>query len=428
MKSFSILGCLLIAWAAATGQVAKNAAKDTLPPPFASKSVMNFSDVVGWDPDHVPLAPAGFTVTKFAVGFNNPRWLFVAPNGDVLVAESNSNHSLREKIGAHLVGASESNSLKNSADRIILLRDKTGDGLPDEKDTLLTGLHQPFGMLILGDWLYVANTDALIRFPYKTGQTKISSKAQMLTTLPAGKNNRHWTRNIIASADGSTIYIAVGSGTNIAEKGMANEVLRANILEIKPDGTGKKIYASGLRNPVGMAWNPQTHLLWAAVNERDELGDELVPDYLTQVHRNGFYGWPYSYYGQHVDPRIKESKPELVKKAIVPDVDLGSHTASLGLVFYTDNSFPEKYKHGAFITQHGSWNRSRLSGYKVIFIPFKNGRPSGPPEDFLTGFVVDPEKNEVRGRPVGIAVLKDGSLLVTDDTSNMLWHIRYHGN
>ena len=408
-----------------TGFTQQKRVRDSLPAPFATESVMNFSDVIGWGEDKTPLAPEGFTVTSYAIGFDNPRWLYVAPNGDVFLAESNTEHSLIEKVGAGIVGASESNSLKKSADRIVILRDKNGDGLPDEKDTLVTGLHQPFGMLILGSWLYVANTDALVRFPYQPGQIKITGKPEKLTDLPAGKYNRHWTRNIIASEDKKKIYIAVGSGTNVAERGMDNEVMRADILEMNPDGTGKRIYSSGLRNPVGMAWNPQTSLLWAAVNERDELGDELVPDYFTQVQEGGFYGWPYSYFGQHLDPRIKEPNMELVKKAIEPDVDLGSHTASLGLIFYNGNSFPEKYRHGAFITQHGSWNRSKLSGYRVLFVPFSNGKPSGPPEDFLTGFIVDPKKNEVRGRPVGIVELKDGSLLIADDTSNRLWRVEY---
>jgi glucose/arabinose dehydrogenase len=430
MKITIILSIVLLSCFAGLGQSATAVKKtsDGLPPPHATESVMNFSDVIGWGSIGVPVAPEGFTVTNYAIGFDNPRWLYVLSNGDILLAESNTEHSFSEKIAADIVGASESNSLKKSANRIILLRDKTGNGIPDEKDTLLTGLQQPFGILQLGNWLYVANTNALMRFPFSVGQTKITSKGEKLIDLPAGKYNRHWTRNIISSPDGKKIYIAVGSGTNIAEKGMANEIERADILEINPDGSGKKIYASGLRNPVGMDWNPQSHQLWVSVNERDELGDDLVPDYLTQVHKNGFYGWPYSYFGQHLDPRIKESKPDLVKRAIVPDVNLGSHTASLGLRFYSGKSFPEKYKFGAFVTQHGSWNRSILSGYKVVFIPFKDGRPSGPPEDFLTGFVVNPSKNEVRGRPVGIVMLKDGSLLVADDTSNMIWHISYHAN
>ena len=403
--------------------------KDTLPPPNATKSVMNFSKVIGWKENEMPVAPNGFTVTKYAEGFQNPRWMYVLPNGDVLVAEANSNYTFIQKAGAVVTGASKADDLSHSADRIILLRDTNNDGTPDEKDTLLSkenGLNQPFGMLVIGNWLYVGNTNALIRFPYKIGQTKITEAAEKILDLPAGKSfkdNRHWTRNLLANADNSKIYIAVGSSSNIAENGIDNEILRANILEVNPDGSGMKVYASGLRNPVGMGWAPGTTTLWAAVNERDELGDDLVPDYLTGVKPGGFYGWPYAYYGQHIDVRVKETKTDLVKKTIVPDFNLGSHTASLGLAFYTKKSFPVKYQGGVFIAQHGSWNRSVLAGYKVVYVPFSNGKPSGKAEDFLTGFVADLDKDKVYGRPVGLAVLNDGSLLVTDDASNTIWKV-----
>jgi glucose/arabinose dehydrogenase len=355
--------------------------------------------------------------------------MYVTPNGDILVAESNSNLKLIEKAGAIIMGASKADDLAHSADRITLLRDTNNDGMPDKRDTLLTadnGLNQPFGMLVMGNWLYVANTNGVVRFPYKTGQTKITEKAQKLVELPAGKGfreNRHWTRNIIANADNTKIYIAVGSGSNVAENGIAKETNRACILEMNPDGTGLRMYASGLRNPVGMGWAPGTKTLWTAVNERDELGDDLVPDYLTSVKKRAFYGWPYSYYGQHVDARVKPQMPALVKTAIVPDVDLGSHTASLGLAFYTKNQFPAKYQGGAFIAQHGSWNRSILSGYRIVYVPFKNGKPAGRPQDFLTGFIADLDKEEVYGRPVGVVVLPDGSLLVTDDAGSTIWRV-----
>jgi glucose/arabinose dehydrogenase len=264
----------------------------------------------------------------------------------------------------------------------------------------------------------------MVRYKYIPGQTKITGQPEKITDLPAGKHNRHWARNIIANSDTSKIYIAVGSGSNVAENGIANEILRANILEINPDGSDLKIYASGLRNPTGMGWAPGTKTLWTVVNERDELGDELVPDYFTSVRQGGFYGWPYAYFGQHKDPRVKELQPVLVKKTIVPDVNVGSHTASLGLAFYTAQSFPEKYQGGVFLAQHGSWNRSVLSGYKVIFIPFVNGKPAGKSEDFLTGFIANLEKNEVHGRPVGIIVTPEGSLLLTDDISNTIWRVR----
>ncbi|MBC8766734.1 sorbosone dehydrogenase family protein [Arenibacter sp. BSSL-BM3] len=397
---------------------------DSLPPLTASKSVSNYSKVIGWKNGRVPNAPNGFNVTKYADGFKNPRWMYTAPNGDVLVAQSNSNYPLWKKIGAWLIGASRSKSFKNSADVITLLRDTDHDGSPDIRQTFLKHeLNQPFGMLIMGKWFYVANTDAVLRFPYDTGQLKISGPAERIIDLPAGKANRHWTRNIVSNDDNSKIYIAVGSGSNIAEKGLEKEVLKANILEINPDGTGLRVFASGLRNPVGMDWQPETETLWTAVNERDGLGNNLVPDYLTQVKENGFYGWPYVYYGQNEDPRVSYIKPAKIKETLLPDVNLGPHTASLGLLFYRGETFPEKYRHGAFVAQHGSWNRDKLSGYKVVFIPFKKGKPSGDPEDFLTSFIVDSEKDKVYGRPVGLAMLPDGSLLVTDDVTNTIWRV-----
>jgi glucose/arabinose dehydrogenase len=405
-------------------QAKKTTQADSLPAPYATKSTRNLCKVIDWEDQVTPIAPNGFVVEKFADGFENPRWMYVTPNGDVLVAESNANHSFVEQVGGAIIGANKSNSLKHSADRISLLRDTNKDGIPDQRDTLLTGLNQPFGMLVIGKWLYVGNTDALVRYPYKAGQTRISDLPEKIIDLPAGDHNRHWTRNIITNSDSSKIYIAVGSGSNVAENGIANELLRADILEINLDGSDLKVYASGLRNPVGMGWAPGTKTLWTAVNERDELGDELVPDYLTSVQRGGFYGWPYCYFGQHMDPRVKEEQPELVKKTIVPDVPLGSHTASLGLAFYTANAFPKKYQGGVFVSQHGSWNRSVLSGYKVVFIPFAKGKPSGKPEDFLTGFIADLEKNEVHGRPVGLTLLRDGSLLVADDVTNTIWRVR----
>jgi glucose/arabinose dehydrogenase len=388
----------------------------------ATKSVRNYCKVIGWK-EETPIAPEGFVVEKFADGFENPRWMFITPNGDILVAESNSNHSLIEKVGGTILGASRSNNLRHSADRISLLRDSDNDGFPEQKVTFLTGLNQPFGMLIMGKWLYVGNTNALVRYPYITGQTKITGQPEKIVDLPAGKPNRHWARNIITNSDSTKIYIAVGSGSNIAENGIAGELLRANILEINIDGSDLKIYASGLRNPAGMGWAPGTKTLWTVVNERDGLGDELVPDYFTSVRQGGFYGWPYTYFGQNEDSRVKDTKPVVVKNTIVPDVNLGSHTASLGLAFYTGDSFPEKYQGGVFIAQHGSWNRSELAGYKVIFIPFSNGKPSGKAEDFLTGFVANLAKNEVHGRPVGIIVMPDGSLLITDDISNTIWKV-----
>ncbi len=399
---------------------------DTLPPPHATKSHMNFSNVVGWGKDERPVAPPGFTVTLYADGFDNPRWLYQTPNGDVLVAESNGKHTFLQRLGAPLVGANKANNLHKSANRITILRDSDHDGKPDVKQAFITaGLDAPFGMLVLGNYLYVGNQNALIRFPYQPGDLTMTAKPDKVIELPAGKANRHWTRNIITNKDGSKIYIGVGSGDNAGEKGLDKEINRACILEVNPDGTGLRTYATGIRNPVGMGWAPGTNVLFAAVNERDELGDNLVPDYLTGVKEDGFYGWPYCYFGDHVDPRVKEKRPDLVKKAIVPDLPLGSHTASLGLAFYTGSAFPEKYIDGAFIAQHGSWNRSVLAGYKVVFVPFKNGKPAGEPEDFLTGFVKDLDHEKVRGRPVCVLMLADGSLLVTDDKSNKIWRVAY---
>jgi glucose/arabinose dehydrogenase len=383
-----------------------------LPPPYATESVTNFSKPIGWPAGKTPIVPAGFTVTKFADSLDHPRWIYVADNGDIFVAESNNPHGVVEKLTGK----------NKSADRITMFRDADNNGVPELRTVFLKNLNKPFGMLATGNNFYVGNTDAVVQFPYTAGSTSITAKGNEIIKLPPGP--RHWTRNIIANAKGDKLYVAVGSSSNVAENGIDKEKRRANILEVNTDGSNERIYASGLRNPVGMGWAPGTTTLWTAVNERDELGDELVPDYLTSVKDGGFYGWPYCYFGQHIDPRMKDKlNDSLVSKAIVPDMALGSHTASLGLAFYTGSSFPEKYKNGAFIGQHGSWNRSAFTGYKVVFVPFSNGKPSGKMEDFLTGFIADENKKEVYGRPVGVAVLKDGSLLVADDGGNVLWRI-----
>ncbi|QEC43659.1 PQQ-dependent sugar dehydrogenase [Pseudobacter ginsenosidimutans] len=393
-----------------------------LPPPFSTPSAKLYSDVIGWQDSTRPKAPQGFTVTLFADKLDNPRWVYQAPDGNIFVAESNTTKSATEKVKDAVTGKAKSMNT-GSANRITVFRDADGDGKPEFRKVFLTSLNQPFGMLVLKDHFYVANTDGLLRFPYKAGADKTSGAAEKILDLPKGGYNNHWTRNIITNADSSKIYISVGSGSNNAEHGMENEIRRANILVINPDGSNEEIYATGLRNPVGMDWAPGTQTLWTAVNERDELGDELVPDYITSVQKGGFYGWPYSYFGKNEDPRMKGQRTDLVEKAIAPDIALGNHTASLGLAFYKGQAFPEQYRNGAFVAQHGSWNRSRLSGYKVVFIPFKNGKPSGEPEDFLTGFVIDPQGNKVHGRPVGVTVLKDGSMLVTDDAANCIWRI-----
>ncbi|GAB3893591.1 sorbosone dehydrogenase family protein [Larkinella knui] len=405
--------------AATTEETASPTAAD-LPAP--SESATHYSNIVGWKDGQTPKAPDGFVVTEFARDLEHPRRTYVLPNGDVLVVESQTEKKgVVKKVAAAVSGQAKAGAVGESANRITLLRDANKDGKPELREVFLEGLNQPFGVVLVGNTLYVANTDGVLKFPYQSGQTKITAKGTSILTLPAGGYNNHWTRNLLANADGSKIYISVGSGSNVAEHGIQNEVRRANILEINPDGTGERIFASGLRNPVGMDWAPGTKTLWAAVNERDELGDELVPDYITSVKEGAFYGWPYAYFGQHEDPRRKGERPDLVKKTIVPDVPVGSHTASLGLAFYDKDAFPEKYRNGAFVGQHGSWNRSAFSGYKVIFVPFQNGKPSGKPEDFLTGFIVN--DTDVSGRPVGLSVMPDGSLLVSDDAGNRVWQV-----
>lgn len=378
-----------------------------LPAPYSSESVRNNSKVIGWPKDKMPNAPTGFEVTKFAEELDNPRNTYVGPNGDIFVVESNT---------------------KGSADRITIFQDKNKDGQYEVREIFKEDLNSPYGMLVLDNHFYIANTDGLYRFSYQEGQNKLESEGEKIVDLPAGGYNNHWTRNLIANEDGSKIYISVGSASNVGEYGMEEEVRRANILEVNPDGSGEIVYGSGLRNPVGMSWNPTTKELWTAVNERDELGDDLVPDYITSVKKGGFYGWPYSYYGQIEDPRLEGEAAELVSKSIVPDVPVGSHTASLGLTFYEGTSFPGEYTHGAFVGQHGSWNRQKLAGYKVLFVPFSDGKPSGKPQDFLTGFVSDSESSEVYGRPVDVTVLPDGALLVNDDSGNTLWKVTYKGD
>lgn len=394
-----------------------------LPAPDTNGAKTKFSKVIGWPEGKTPTAPDGFTVSKYAGNFKSPRNIYVAPNGDIFVVLSNSERSLKEKVVGAITGKAKAEVTGESANTVVLLRDANKDGVAELQTNFLGGLNQPYGVLIIGDSFYVANTDGLWKYPYKTGDTKITAPGTKILELPAGGYNNHWTRNLIANADNSKIFISVGSGSNAGENGMEYEIRRAAILSVNPDGTGEAIYASGLRNPVGMDWAPASDVLWTSVNERDGLGDDLVPDYITSVKKGGFYGWPYSYFGKNEDPRLKGQKPELVAEAIVPDVAVGAHTASLGLAFYKGSKFPEEYRNGAFIGQHGSWNRSALVGYKVAFVPFKNGKPSGPLEDFLTGFIANEEKGEVYGRPVDVAVAPDGALLVADDVSSTVWRV-----
>lgn len=407
----------------AASQAAARAAGE-LPPPDPQASRTRFSKVIGWSPGVLPQAPEGFAVQRFAAGLANPRSLYVLPNGDVLTAEASTEAGLAAKGRALLSGKAKSQNLGDSANRISLLRDADGDGGAELQETFLAGLRQPYGMLLLGDTFYVATTDAVWAYPYAPGETRIRAPGRKLFELPAGGYNNHWTRNLAARRDGRKLYVSVGSGSNIGEHGLEHEAGRALIFEFNPDGSGRRVYASGLRNPTGLAFAPDG-VLWTAVNERDGLGDDLVPDYLTHVVDGGFYGWPFRYWGAHPDPRVREAPPPaLAGKAIVPDLSLGAHTASLGLTFYTGRQFPERYRGGAFVGQHGSWNRSRFAGYRVVFVPFRDGRPAGAPEDFLTGFIADEAKREVHGRPVGVAVAADGALLVADDASGTIWRVR----
>lgn len=383
------------------------------------------SPVNRWAEGAKPVPLPGFKVQAFAAGLDHPRWLLVLPNGDVLVAEANrppkqtKGFDIRVWAEKQIMG--KAGATVPSANRISLLRDADGDGVAELKTPFLSGLNSPFGMALVGDTLYVANTDAVVAFPYVAGATSIAAPARKIADLPAGPINHHWTKSLIASPDGTKLYAGVGSNSNVGENGMAAEERRAGILEVDIATGTSRVFASGLRNPVGMGWNPITGALWTAVNERDEIGNDLVPDYMTSVKDGGFYGWPYSYYGQTVDTRVKPPRPDLVAKAIKPDYALGSHTASLGLTFYEGAAFPERYRNGVFIGQHGSWNRIPQSGYKVVFIPFAGGKPSGETEDFLTGFLN--AKGEAQGRPVGVVVDRVGALLVADDVGNVIWRV-----
>ena len=380
-----------------------------LPPPFATPSVRNTSKVIGWPKGRTPTAAPGFEVSLFAEDLDNPRQAYVLPNGDVLVVEATREWPDRP------------DRPDKSANRIALFRDTKKAGKPAVREVFLTGLNMPHGMLLVGNWFYGGNTNGVVRYPYRVGQTRIEGKGEKILDLPAGG---HYTRNLIADGAGRKIYVAVGSGSNVDEENQwEKDQRRAGILEINPDGSGMRIFANGLRNPVGMDWEPQTNVLWTVVNERDLLGDDLVPDYLTSVRDGAFYGWPYSYFGQNEDPRKKGQRPDLVAKAIKPDYAVGSHVAALGLAFYRGKSFPQRYHGGAFIGMHGSWNRSKMVGFNVAFVRFENGKPTGPLENILTGFIANEKSFEAYGRPVGVTVAADGSLLVADDGGGKVWRV-----
>ncbi|MEH2472984.1 glucose/arabinose dehydrogenase [Nitrobacteraceae bacterium AZCC 2161] len=386
---------------------------------------VNIATATGWPQGGKPTAASGMAVNAFATGLDHPRALYVLPNGDVLVAETNAppkpedGKGIKGWITKRVMGRAGAGV--PSANRITLLRDADGDGVAETRSIFLEGLNSPFGMVLVGNEFFVANSDAVVKFPYKTGDTKITASAMKVADLPGGPINHHWTKDLTASPDGTKLYATVGSNSNVGENGIEAEKDRAGILEIDRATGAPRVFASGLRNPNGPSWQPQSGALWVTVNERDEIGSDLVPDYMTSVKDGGFYGWPYSYYGQHVDVRVDPQRPDLVAKAIVPDYALGAHTASLGLTFNTGDLFPGNMKGGAFIGQHGSWNRKPRSGYKVIFVPFVDGKPSGKPQDVLTGFLN--ASGEAQGRPVGVKIDKQGALLVADDVGNAVWRV-----
>ncbi len=401
-----VIASILPAAAIAQGVGVGPSDRIQLPQPFATPSARNQSKVIGWPAGRMPTPAPGFEVSIYAENLDSPRATYVLPNGDVLAVEER-----REFPGRP----------DKSANRITLFRDTNKDGKPDLREVFLTGLNMPHGMLLLGDWFYVGNTDSLMRYRYRTGQTRVETRGEKILDLPPGG---HHTRNLIADPAGRKIYIAIGSANNVDEdNSWEKDTRRAGIVEINPDGSGARVLANGLRNPVGMDWEPQTGALWTVVNERDLLGDDLVPDYMTSVREGAFYGWPYSYYGQNEDPRKKGQRPDLVAKAQKPDYALGSHVAALGLAFYRGSMFPQRYRGGAFIGMHGSWNRSAMVGYKVAFVRFENGKPAGAIEDVLTGFIANQQAFEAYGRPVGVTVLPDGSLLVADDGGGKIWRV-----
>ena len=391
---------------------------------------VNVASASGWPSGAAPQAAPGTAVMAFAQKLEHPRWIYVLPNGDILVAESaapprNGHDGNPVKRWFMKKFMAKAGSAVRSANRITLLRDVDGDGIAETRSIFIEGLNSPFGMALVGNDLYVANCDAILRFPYQPGNTRITVPGVKVTDLPAGINH-HWTKNLVASRDGRKLYVTVGSNSNVGENGMEAEEGRAAIWEIDRGGGSKRLYASGLRNPNGMAWEPATGVLWTVVNERDELGSDLVPDYLTSVKDSAFYGWPYSYYGQHVDERPKPPRPELVARAVKPDYALGSHVAALGLSSAEGNSLPKQFANGMFIGQHGSWNRKPRSGYNVVFVPFEEGRPSGRPVEVLGGFVNG--DGDAYGRPVGVAIDKRGALLVADDVGNTVWRVTRASN
>ena len=432
-----VLGATILTVAGACGgtsslPVSAETGPNPLLPPVdhAFIPVVNVAPARGWRSGEKPTAAGdGTTVSAFFTGLDHPRWLYVLPNGDVLCAETNAPPKPEDGKGVRAWFVKrkmkQAGAAAPSANRIRLLRDTDGDGAADGSFVFIDGLSSPFGMALVGDDFYVADSDALLRFPYAAGARHLAGPGVKVTDLPAGPINHHWTKNVVASPDGTRLYVSVGSNSNAGENGIDKEEGRAAIWEIDPRTGQHRVFASGLRNPVGMAWTVPEHQLWTAVNERDELGNDLVPDYMTVVKDGGFYGWPYSYYGQHLDPRVKPERPDLVARALTPSYALGPHTASLGLTFSQTNALPARFQGGMFVGQHGSWNRKPRSGYKVVFVPFRAGAPAGAPIDVLTGFL--DADGEARGRPVGVAVDAQGALLVADDVGNVIWRVSSTG-
>lgn len=424
-----LLSCGALAACGDTAQVAEPStvgASPTLPEPSPTLiPTVNVAEAKGWPSGAKPAAASGLAVNSFAANLDHPRWVYVLPNNDILVAETNAPErpDQGQGIKAFVTGLmmKKAGARTPSANRIALLRDFDGDGVVETRSVFLKDLNSPFGMVLVGNNFYVANTDAVMRFPYQEGQTTIETAGEKVADLPGGTLNHHWTKGLVASPDGSKLYASVGSNSNVAENGIEKEEGRAAIHEIDLALGKSRVFATGLRNPVGMAFEPSSGVLWAVVNERDELGSDLVPDYLTSVKDSAFYGWPYSYFGQHVDKRVEPPRPDLVAKAVVPDYALGNHVAPLGLTFAEGAQLPDQFRSGAFVGEHGSWNRNPRSGYKVVFVPFADGKPSGPPLDVLTGFVS--QNDEAYGRPVGVAIDKKGALLVADDVGNQIWRV-----
>lgn len=427
LRPLLTLTCALAALAACSQRPAPPSYGANVELPAPQKNMLptiNVAKAVGWPAGAAPTAAEGLVVSRYAEDMAHPRWLYILPNGDVLVAEA----STQPEKGGGIEGMIARNLQKrggaynHNQNRIMLLRDSDGDGDVDLKRPFIEGLNQPMGMALVGDALYVANTDALLKFAYTPNAESITGPGEKVLDLPfRAEGNGHWTRTLLASPDGTKLYIAIGSSSNIADSGMAAEEGRAAIWEVTLADKSHRVFASGLRNPVGLDREPVSGAIWTAVNERDMLGDNLVPDYMTSVKDGAFYGWPWSYFGQTVDTRVAPANPEMVAKAIKPDYALGAHTASLGLHFYTAGALPAKYKGGAFVGQHGSWNRTVASGYKVVFVPFANGAPAGQSEDFLTGFLN--ARGEAQGRPVGVATDRTGALLVADDAGDIIWRV-----